>query len=144
MRMAFWAIAALLAAGALGLVLMGTQGAQAADRLNSMQQAPPAKTETQAPSAGLLREFTIEARNFAFSPSAISVKKGDRVRLTLKNIDGTHGLSLPAFGVSLTPAAGQSAQAEFTADKAGEHGFFCNIYCGSGHKEMAGSLTVEG
>ncbi len=124
-------------------VLVGLMGCTASGQQNAPQQggqiAPP-QNNPQAP----LKEFTITATNFAFDPSAITVKKGDRVRITLKNQQGTHGLGIPAFGVSLQPAEGGSATIEFTADKEGQYEFSCNVFCGPGHKGMKGMLAVEG
>lgn len=94
--------------------------------------------------SGAAKEFVIKATKFAFTPSAIKVNKGDRVRLTLQNVDGTHGLSIPEYGVNLQPAAGQSQTADFVADKAGTFNFACTVYCGSGHLDMAGNLVVNG
>lgn len=90
-----------------------------------------------------LREITLETTNWAFSPTRIVVSKGDRIRLTLKNVEGTHGIAIPAFGVSLAAGAGESKTVEFLADKEGTHNFLCNVFCGPGHSEMTGQLIVE-
>jgi cytochrome c oxidase subunit 2 len=90
-----------------------------------------------------LKEFVIKATKFAFSPSTITVNRGDRVRLTLQNVEGVHGLSISEFRVNLQPAAGQSQTVEFTADKAGTFNFACTVYCGSGHLKMSGKLVVN-
>ncbi|MFH1095455.1 MAG: cupredoxin domain-containing protein [Candidatus Micrarchaeota archaeon] len=90
-----------------------------------------------------LKDFVIKATKFAFSPSTIAVNKGDRVRLTLQNVDGAHGLSISEYGVNLQPGSGQSQTAEFVADKAGTFNFACTVYCGSGHLDMSGKLVVD-
>ena len=85
----------------------------------------------------------ITATNWAFSPSTITVKKGDTVELILVNQEGDHGISLPDFGVSLKGVEGEEKSVEFVADKVGTFSFRCNVFCGTGHKEMDGILVVE-
>lgn len=96
--------------------------------------APPAPIK--------VKEFTMTAKNWDFEPSTISVKKGDTVRLHIKSVDVDHGFTLAAFGVSTKLKPGATETVEFTADKVGNHSFFCSVFCGAGHKEMRGTLTV--
>ncbi|EPY04182.1 cytochrome c oxidase subunit II [Paenibacillus alvei TS-15] len=83
---------------------------------------------------------TIKATNYKFEPGTIKVKKGDKVKLTLSNKQGLHGLKLEDYNVELQE---DGATAEFTADKAGTFEFHCSIMCGSGHDGMKGELVVE-
>ncbi len=100
--------------------------------------------QPQLQATGRLREITVEATNWAFSPSRIVVSKGDRVRLTLKTVEGNHGIIILPFGVSLAAGPGESKSVEFVADKEGTHNFLCNnALCGQGHSEMTGQLIVE-
>ncbi len=102
----------------------------------AIPQLPQAQTE-QA------KEFSIIARNWSFEPSEIIVNKGDKVKLTIKSIDVTHGFMLPAFNVSKSLEPGKEIVAEFTTNQAGEFPFFCNVFCGFGHSEMKGKLIVK-
>jgi len=90
-----------------------------------------------------VREITVEATNFKFEPSQIKVRQGERVRLTLKNAGGTHGISVPSLGIDLQAGAGESKTVEFTAGKPGSHPFLCHLFCGSGHADMTGAIVVE-
>jgi|GEM_PF-1900376 len=92
---------------------------------------------------GAVKEFTIEAVMWDFSPKTITVNKGDTVRITLVNKDVSHGIGIREFNFSLKADAGQTATGEFVADKEGSYKFFCNIFCGEGHREMAGTLVVK-
>ena len=83
------------------------------------------------------REITLEAQKFTFAPAAIRVKEGERVTITVRNIDATHGISIPAFN-----ARGKES-VEFVATKKGNYPFYCATYCGSGHPDMQGTLIVE-
>jgi cytochrome c oxidase subunit 2 len=84
----------------------------------------------------------LTAKKFDFTPSAITVKKGVPVALELTSADRVHGFSLPDFKLSAKIEPGKVTRLEFTPDKTGEFSFFCNIFCGSGHEDMAGKLAV--
>ncbi|MEW9105437.1 cupredoxin domain-containing protein [Paenibacillus sp.] len=98
-----------------------------------------AESGTAASSDGA-STVTINATNYKFEPGTIKVKKGDKVKLTLNNKQGLHGLKLDGYNVELQQ---DGASAEFTADKAGTFEFQCSIMCGSGHDGMKGELVVE-
>ena len=115
---------------------------------NSTQLPQPANNSTQPPPPAPaaepeVKEFTIVATLWKFTPSTIEVNKGDRVRIVLKSEEGNHGISIPDFGVDVQASLGQTRTAEFTADKAGTFQFRCNLFCGSGHSEMTGTLVVK-
>lgn len=90
-----------------------------------------------------VKEFTITASRFEFEPSAITVNKGDKVRLKITSIDVKHGFGLAAFNINRDLNPGKTEIIEFTADKAGEFEFSCSVFCGSGHSEMEGKLIVK-
>ncbi len=89
------------------------------------------------------KTFTLIAKQWEFSPKTITVKKGDRVKLTLKSVDVEHGFLLPEFAIDEKLKPGQTVTVEFTADKTGEFTFRCNVLCGSGHLDMVGKLIVQ-
>lgn len=88
------------------------------------------------------KTFSVTAKQWEFIPSTITVQKGDRVKLEITSVDVEHGIAIPEFGVSTELYPGKTATVEFTADKAGTFSFFCNVYCGSGHRDMKGTLRV--
>lgn len=83
------------------------------------------------------REIKIEASQFKFNPNTINVKKGERIKLVINNLDVTHGLRIPDLGVQGNDFV------EFIADKQGDFTFYCNNYCGENHPQMQGKLIVE-
>src|SRR3989344_4626234 len=87
-------------------------------------------------------EFDVVAKRWEFTPSTITVTQGDLVRLSIESIDVNHGFSIPEFGVSQSLSPDKTEIVEFTADKTGSFSFFCNVFCGSGHSEMKGTLIV--
>lgn len=98
---------------------------------------------TPAAQPGALKSFVITAHQFAFEPSEVRVKLGDRVKVSVTSTDVNHGFALPTFNVSEQLLPGKTVTVEFTADKQGTFPFFCTVFCGSGHADMHGQLVVE-
>ena len=90
-----------------------------------------------------VQEFTVKAQKFEFSPSVIKVKRGDHVRLTVTALDAEHGFKLDKFHIERKAPKGESVTVDFTADQSGDFSFQCSHFCGMGHKNMKGRLTVE-
>jgi len=90
-----------------------------------------------------LKEFTMTARQWEFSPNEIRVNKGDRVRISVTSSDVAHGFRLPEFSIDERLPPGKEVIIEFVADKAGTFPFSCSVPCGSGHGSMTGLLIVE-
>ena len=90
------------------------------------------------------QEVSMTATSFEFQPSTITVKKGQRVKLTITAQDVPHGFSLPEFGIQRDLNPGTPETIEFTPDKAGSFTFACSVFCGAGHSGMRGTLVVEG
>ncbi|EKE14064.1 MAG: cytochrome c oxidase subunit II [uncultured bacterium] len=101
------------------------------------------QTATTTTPSNSIKEFTITAENWVFTPSMITVKQGDKVKLTIKSIDVTHGFALPDFNVKVDLTPNKEETVEFVADKKGEFTFFCSVICGDGHLDMKGKLVVE-
>lgn len=92
---------------------------------------------------GETKEFSMKMGQFYFDPSTLEVNEGDRVLIEVENLDVEHGIAIPVFGVSEYLSPGETKTIEFIASKKGEFSFFCNVYCGSGHREMKGVLIVR-
>jgi cytochrome c oxidase subunit 2 len=89
-----------------------------------------------------VKVIKLTAKKFDFSPGEITVKKGAPVALELTSADRVHGFSLPDFRLTARIEPGKVARVVFTPDKTGEFTFSCNVFCGSGHEDMAGKLIV--
>lgn len=101
-------------------------------------------SQATTPTEPLIKEFTIEMKQFSFTPHTITVQKGDTVRLTLTSKDVSHGFAIDEFGINSGPVAkNQQKTVEFIANKAGTFTFRCSVVCGSGHSSMKGTLIVE-
>ena len=107
---------------------------------------PPASTpEAQNPPAETpvsVKVFTVEGRKFSFTPSALTVKKGDKVKITFKNLDGFHDFVIDEFNVRTKQIPVGEETIEFVADKTGSFEFYCSV---GNHRElgMKGTLTIE-
>ncbi len=84
-----------------------------------------------------IKEFTVKAYKFGYSPDIISVNKGDKVRIKINNTDVPHGIRIPDLNLK------DNNQIEFTADKIGEFSWYCAVFCGEGHMKMKGMLIVK-
>ncbi|OGZ04204.1 MAG: hypothetical protein A2648_01320 [Candidatus Lloydbacteria bacterium RIFCSPHIGHO2_01_FULL_41_20] len=93
--------------------------------------------------AEVIKEFTIIGSPFLFSPSSMTVKKGDTVRITFKNSGGTHDFKIDEFNVATKKINdGAEETVEFIADKTGSFEYYCSV---GNHRAMGmkGTLTVE-
>jgi cytochrome c oxidase subunit 2 len=111
---------------------------------------------------GDVKEVSVSAKKFEFTPAEIRVKAGSRVRLVITSTDREHGIEINpvAEGADKKGAAGlkfdasiskpefklpkdQSVQIEFTAEQPGTYTFKCSVVCGMGHRSMKGQIVVE-
>ena len=95
---------------------------------------PGTSTSTGTSTISQVKEFIVNGSNFAFSPSTITVNKGDRVRIVFKNQGGMHDWKLDEFGAKTKVInGGESETIEFVADKAGSFEYYCSI---GTHRQM--------
>ena len=102
---------------------------------------PEAPPTVEAPT---VREIEIVAGRYSFAPDTIEVAEDDRVRLVVRSVDVTHGLAIAALGIEAEiPEGGQAVTIDLAALPAGSYEFTCSVFCGVGHRRMAGTLTVR-
>lgn len=93
-------------------------------------------------------EITVKARTAesgGWSPSSITVKAGQKVRLRITSEDVVHGIGIPELGIqenNIYP--GKWVTVEFVASKSGTFPFYCTVLCSPKHGLMQGKLIVEG
>ncbi len=122
----------------LGLALAGLVAACAGGTGSSPASAgSPTPGSTPASAA-----ISLEAAEFAFTPSQITVAPGDAT-ISLAN-KGTieHDFVVDTLGIMVHAAVGTTATGSVAAMTAGTYPFYCSI---PGHKEagMTGTLTVK-
>ena len=106
-------------------------------------QVPQENGQGDTTQSGEVKEFTMTAKQFTFTPDIIEVNKGDKVRLVVTSADVPHGFSIPEYGINERLDPGKPVTIEFTADKEGTFTAFCSVFCGSGHSGMKGKLIVR-
>ncbi len=84
----------------------------------------------------------ISAKQYAFYPKNITLKKGVPVTLEFTSLDVPHGFNCPGLGIRTDINPDRMAYITFTPDIAGNHAFRCDVMCGPGHKDMTGTITV--
>lgn len=126
------------------------QNTQNTTETNDAMQAAP--TEAAAPessnameqeSTGEVKEFTVTGEPFSFSPSTMTVNQGDTVKITFKNVKGTHDFVIDELGAATAQLQeGGEETVTFVADKAGTFEYYCSV---GNHRAMGmvGTLTVK-
>jgi cytochrome c oxidase subunit II len=84
----------------------------------------------------------VSAKQFEYSPSEITLKKGVPVVLEFTSLDRLHGFFCPGLDIRTDIEPGKVNRLEFTPAKAGSFPFHCDNFCGSGHGKMRGTIVV--
>lgn len=110
---------------------------------STVPSAPPAPgvsvtiPDPNAPQPPAVKEFMMDSwmeksadgtMSAHFSLAEMSVKKGDKVRVTINNTKGTHDFVIDEFGVKTETPEGVPTLVEFTADKVGDFEYYCSKY----------------
>lgn len=106
-------------------------------------ETPTASPSTTMTESGNVKEFIVTGSPFKFVPATITVKKGDTVKITFKNLGGTHDFVIDELGVKTkTLPAGGEEVVQFVASKAGTFEYYCSV---GNHRAMGmvGKITVE-
>ena len=83
----------------------------------------------------------IHARKFGYTPSQITLKKGETYKLHLTSEDVPHSLRIKALDFKAAMEPDKYNDVLFTPMQAGDFKADCGVYCGAGHKDM--SMTVH-
>lgn len=84
----------------------------------------------------------ISAKRFDYTPGNLKLKKGQPVIFELTSRDVMMGFNLPDFSLRADMVPEKVTRVQFIPDKAGTFTFLCDIFCGTGHEEMHGTVTV--
>lgn len=102
----------------------------------------PTKTPTPT-SVSIIKTFTVVGKPFSFTPSQITVNKGDTVKIIFKSESGTHDWKIDEFNAKTNIIqAGKEETIQFVADKTGTFEYYCSI---GTHRQMGmkGNLIVK-
>lgn len=101
-------------------------------------------TETSIESGSMEdKVIVVEASNFKFNIDTIIVKKGEKMKLVFKNLEGMHDFRVDELGIKTKIFRDKGEEVvEFTADKVGTFEFYCSV---EEHRQMGmvGTLVVE-
>lgn len=140
-----WAIIIIIILGVGGWYYSKSKISENVGSVDSSMPVPNAGTKSAEAVVETVatKEFTVTGKDFSFSPNSITVSKGDRVKIILKNEQGFHDLRVDGFDVGTEQIkAGGESSFEFVADKAGSFEYYCSV--GSHRaKGMVGALVVE-
>ena len=93
-------------------------------------------------SQGTVREVSLQADNFAFSPGRIEVNKDDVVKVTFTAVDMPHSFTMDGgYRIAKRAGAGQTVTFEFRAS--GSERFYCNLTQDERCSRMHGELVVK-
>jgi len=92
-----------------------------------------------APDAKVIK---IGAKRFDYTPGHLTLKKGEPVILEFSTRDVLMGFNLPDFKLRADIVPDKVTRVRFVPDKTGTFTFLCDIFCGTGHEQMQGSITV--
>lgn len=119
-------------------------------------QTPPAETSSSAPAMmedssaadtttppAEARVINMTAENWAFSPNAITAKVGEKVTVHLTGASGIHSFASKDLGINVPIQTGETKDVVIPTDKPGTYSFRCAVPCGSGHRDMTGTIVIE-
>ncbi len=84
----------------------------------------------------------ITAKKFDYTPHEVTLRKGVPVILELTTEDVIMGFNAPDLGVRTDIVPDKITRLRVVPTKVGKVEFLCDVFCGIGHEEMGGLITV--
>ncbi len=84
-----------------------------------------------------------EASPWRFYPSEVTVPVGSTVTFHVTSADVQHGFKLQNTNINFMVLPGQESTLTYTFTETGDYPYICTEYCGVGHQNMYGVLTVK-
>lgn len=85
----------------------------------------------------------IAAKRYGFTPERVHLKSGRPAVLHIRALDVMHGFYIPSLNIRSDLVPGTVVSIELPPLAKGEYPFACDLFCGSGHTGMQGTLVVE-
>lgn len=103
---------------------------------------PPKITITESPTR--IQELVVEGNEFTFNPKTLTVKKGQPVKITLKNTGSfPHNLVFQNLNAQTSIIQkGEETSVEFTPNETGQFPFVCTVDSHA-EKGMQGTMIVQ-
>ncbi len=84
----------------------------------------------------------ITAKKFEFTPSEITLKRGQPVILRVTSVDRVHGFMSKPLKFDTDIVVGKNTDVAVTPDTTGDFTVICDHYCGTGHGGMKMKISV--
>ncbi len=122
--------------------LSETESQEAAENSNTAMTQTDSSTSA-ATDDSTVKTFTIEAGSFYYKPNAITVKKGDKVKIVMNSVDMMHDFNIDELNVKIPiTKSGETNTVEFTAGTVGTFEFYCSVGQHRANGQV-GTLIVE-
>jgi len=99
-----------------------------------------------SPAAGEdgVKEATVHARSWGFTPRVIHVEPADTLRFRVISDDIKHGFAINELGLNLQLAPGREVRSPDVKISlpSGRYTIHCSTFCGLGHSTMKAALVV--
>jgi cytochrome c oxidase subunit II len=89
------------------------------------------------------RIVKVIAKKFKFVPEEIKVRRGETIVLQFTAPEVPMGANFADFKQRIDIMPGKVATLRLTPEQTGSFVFLCDVFCGSGHEEMSGTLVVS-
>jgi cytochrome c oxidase subunit II len=84
-----------------------------------------------------------QASPWQFTPKTLEVPVGSTVTFYVTSVDVQHGFRVDGTNINVQVLPGQISKMTATFKTAGTYPYICGEYCGVGHQNMFGTLTVK-
>jgi cytochrome c oxidase subunit 2 len=88
------------------------------------------------------RRIEIVAKQWEYTPSQITLKKGVPVVIVVTSQDVNHGLKFKELNLLVNVKKGQTSEVPFTPTQVGTFNGQCSVFCGKGHGSMKMVMQV--
>jgi cytochrome c oxidase subunit II len=102
----------------------------------------PVRAQESANAAVEPKVIEITAKKYEFSPSQITLKKGEPVVLRLISSDRRHGFMSRPLKIDTDITPGKATDVTVTPVTVGNFTAICDHYCGTGHGNMKMKVAV--
>ncbi len=89
------------------------------------------------------RIIEVSAKDWEFSPNAITASVGEKVVIRVTGVEGEHSFAIADLGINVPVAAGETKDIPLPTATPGTFEFRCRIPCGPGHKDMTGTIVIN-
>lgn len=89
------------------------------------------------------RVVDVTVTDWTFSPTTVTLKKGEKVALRIKGDKGIHSLLVADLGVNIRVEPGDTSTVTIPTDMTGTFAGRCGVPCGPGHRDMKFTIVVE-